>query len=406
MSSASPPRTPHSPVRVVSVPAAGAGLAVLTTSVTAALHGGDAVALLPAYAPVAVRRRVSAALAARPDVPWPDGAAVVCATSGSTGDPRGVVLTAANLRASVAATLAHVPGPPPAWFTCLPPATIASLMCVVRATESGTPVGGWAGAGAGRPFTVAGFCADAEAFFARIRADGGAHTPVRAVLVPTQAARLFDDPASYSTLVHFDAVVVGGGPIGADLERGARRAGVHLVRSYGLTETCGGVVHDGWPLPGVAVTTVAGELAVAGAMVAHTYTTAPLPTTDGYFRTGDRAEIDADGRVRISGRFDEVVAVKGANVDRAAVARVLIAEAGVTDCVVVAIPHPTDGHRLVAFVVGDAAAGLLRTAVADALGSVAVPEIRRVPELPMLPGGKVDQSALLAAGSLRARTHT
>ena len=264
----------------------------------------------------------------------------------------------------------------------------------------------WSGAGAGRPFTVAEFRADAEEFRTRVRTELGASTPIRMVLVPTQAARLFTDPSVADTLAHFDTVVVGGGPISAHLERMAQDTAVHLVRSYGLTETCGGVVHDGRPLPGVSVRVVDGELTVGGPMVADTYTDAPLPRVDGHFRTGDRATIAADGTVTISGRIDEVVAIKGSNVDRAAVARVLSGVSGVRDCAVVALPHPIDGHHLVAYLVGTASAEVLRTAAAAELGSVAVPEIRRVPELPLLPGGKVDLTALTAAEPTTTRACT
>lgn len=151
------------------------------------------------------------------------------------------------------------------------------------------------------------------------------------------------------TLAHFDTVVVGGGPISAHLERMAQDTAVHLVRSYGLTETCGGVVHDGRPLPGVSGPVVDGELTVGGPMVADTYTDAPLPRVERPFpHRRSRATIAADGTVTISGRIDEVVAIKGSNVDRAAVARVLSGVSGVRDCAVVALPHPIDGHHLAA----------------------------------------------------------
>ena len=396
--------------RVVTVPAGTAGLAVLSQVVADVFRAGAVSALLPGYATAGMRERIAAALTPPQVAPDPTGSpaspgsaarfglsdgAVVCPTSGSTGTPRGVILTRANLQASALATPTASTGGPPAWFTCLPPATVASLMCVVRGYESNMPVGIWSGAGASRPFTVAEFCADAQDFLARTRATGGA-IPVRTVLVPTQAARLFEDPTAWPTLARFDAVVVGGGPISEGLVTSARRADISLVRSYGLTETCGGIVHDGWPLTGVRVTTLGDELAVAGPMVARSYLDGPLPTSGGYFRTGDRATIAPDGRVQVRGRLDEVVAVKGTNVDRAAIARVLRSVAGVHDCAVVALAHPSDGYRLVAYITGDATAADCQQAVAAVLGRVAVPEIREVPTLPTLPGGKVDLAALLA----------
>ena len=91
----------------------------------------------------------------------------------------------------------------------------------------------------------------------------------------------------------FRRVLLGGGPIPADLVAEATGRGVGLVRTYGLTETFGGMVHDGHPLDGaqVRIADPEGEVLVRGPMLFRRYRGDPGRTAaalrDGWLRTGD-----------------------------------------------------------------------------------------------------------------------
>ncbi len=185
-----------------------------------------------------------------------------------------------------------------------------------------------------------------------------------------------------------------------------------MVRTYGMTETAGGCVYDGAPLPGVRVQVSAGdegddgEIRRGGPVLALGYRLRPLDTADrfadGWFRTGDVGRLTADGRLTVTGRRDDVVQVRGTAVGVAAVEGVLAAVPGVRECAVVAVDGGDDGSRLVAFVVpeagptpGDDLVDRLRATVRRQLGPAAVPRtVHPLHSLPVLPGGKIDRSAL------------
>jgi O-succinylbenzoic acid--CoA ligase len=217
-------------------------------------------------------------------------------------------------------------------------------------------------------------------------------------------------------------VLIGGAALPQRLSDSAREAGIRVVSSYGMTETCGGVVLDGRPLPGVTVAVAplgsgppgVGRLRITGAVVAAGYRDgqrAECWNRDDHgdqrgFLTSDLGSVADDGRVRVLGRIDDVVQIGGVNVGTGAVAAELADHPDVREAEVVAVPDLQWGVHLVAFVVthqpGDAElVGVLRDRVRVALGRPAVPtEIRFLRELPRLPGGKPDRQQLaeMAAG--------
>ena len=162
-----------------------------------------------------------------------EGTAVVIGTSGSTGGPKGVELSAAALLHSARASLARIGARPgERWLCCLPATHIAGLQVLVRSLVSGTePVL------AGR--------ADAQT----VAASGCAHVS----LVPTQLAPLIVEGGGPGSLAGFRSVLLGGAAAPAGLLSAARTAGLPVVTTYGMTETCGGCVYDGLPLDGVRV---------------------------------------------------------------------------------------------------------------------------------------------------------
>lgn len=365
------------------------------------LDGGPALALVPGYAPPGVAALSRDCVTAGAGAELPEDLAVICPTSGSTGAPRGVLLTATNLRMSSRLGDDRLGGPA-AWFVALPPTSAGGLIAVTRSVLGPLAPTPWTGVGGAARFAAAGFLAELTEFVDKVTAAG---VSARVSLVPTQLVRLLDEPGGAAGLARLDAVLVGGGPLSPGLLARARASGVPVVRSYGMTETAGGCVFDGLPLDQVRVSIGPdSQIRVGGPTVAAGYlhpTTRPGMTFDGdSVRTGDRGEF-RDGRLTVFGRVDDVVAVRGSNVDRGAVELLLMGCPGVSEAAVTSVEHEIDGWRLVAFIVGDPDPDLLRTVVADQLSPAAVPTIVAVASLPRLPGGKVDLPSLEAEARLQ-----
>ncbi|MDQ1245753.1 MAG: o-succinylbenzoate---CoA ligase [Actinomycetota bacterium] len=380
---------------VLEVAAGLPGLRAMTHAVGDALDAGRTVALVPGYAPAAVQRDLQARLAAglgEPSSARPIGSSVILPTSGSTGAPRLVVLSRQALLASATAR-DEVLGGPSAWFIALPPVTAATLIAVVRGHLAGLPVAGWPGIGGAQRFSPSAFTTAARDL---VTSAAARCVPARTSLVSAQLARLLADAEATAVLREFATVLVGGGPLAPELAQQARDAKVPITATYGMTETCGGCVYDGLATPGTVVALAAdGEILLGGDPLASGYLTEPLPLQDGLLRTGDRGHFAADGRLHVVGRFDDIVTVRGANVDLAAVTAVVQALPGVAEAAVVGEVDPDGGHRLIAHVVGEAEDDTIRTAVANRLGAAAIPQVRRVEALPRLPGGKVDTQQLV-----------
>jgi O-succinylbenzoic acid--CoA ligase len=202
-------------------------------------------------------------------------------------------------------------------------------------------------------------------------------------------------------LAGLDGLLVGGASADLDLLERARAAGVTVVRTYGMTETCGGCVYDGLPLDGVRMRIDDGQVLLAGPMLFDGYIDDPW---DGeWFATADRGEIDGDGRLRIIGRIDEVIVSGGVNIPLPAVERALRSVEGVGDVAVVGVDDHEWGSRVVAAIVpADALCldALRLDLVRDSVSEGGLPrawaprQLVLVDELPLLPGGKVDRSRI------------
>ena len=213
--------------------------------VRAALDGTSPLAVLPAGPPAAV---AAAREILAPDEPLEPGTDLVVVTSGSTGNGRGVLLSARALLASAEATHARLGGPG-AWLLALPVSAIGGLQVLCRSVVSGEPVTSLA-----REETLA-------AAVARMPA-GRRYT----ALVPTQLRRYLDTEPD--GLRAFDAILVGGAAADPALLAGAQEAGVPVVTTYGMTETAGGCVYDGEPLDGVRVRVTDGGVELSGPVLA------------------------------------------------------------------------------------------------------------------------------------------
>ena len=339
------------------------------------------------------------------------GLAAVLATSGTSGTPKVVELGADAVRWSALATSrALAAGPGDRWLCCLPLHRVAGLAVVARAWHTGLPVEvherfdpAAVGAAAGRATLAAG----------------------------DEAAR-------------FRRVLLGGGPSPADLVAEAARRRVGLVRTYGLTETFGGMVHDGHALDGAEVrvggvwttgthrsaaavasptggpgaggsgsgaagggsgsgvagpTGPEGEVLVRGPMLFRRYRGDPDRTAavleGGWLRTGDLGRLDPSGRLVVLGRSDDLVISGGVNVHPDEVEAVLAAHPAVAEAAVAGRPDPEWGQRVAAFVVPNDPASPptldeLRAFARERLAPAkATRELVLVPELPRSASGKL-----------------
>jgi O-succinylbenzoic acid--CoA ligase len=175
-------------------------------------------------------------------------------------------------------------------------------------------------------------------------------------LVPTQLFRALEDGEDTRDLTRYDAVLVGGGPLSPEVRAEAEHVGIRVVQTYGMSETCGGCVYDGRPLPGVEVSIGEDdEVLLRGPMLFDGYEDDPERTAavmqDGWFRTSDVGRLDDDGRLWVTGRLDDVIISGGVKVPGAAVADRLKSHPLIDDAVVLGVPDEEWGERVVAFVV-------------------------------------------------------
>ncbi|WP_216361923.1 o-succinylbenzoate--CoA ligase [Pseudonocardia sp. N23] len=368
-------------MRTVPVDGSPESVADLADALAAAIDGTG-----PAVRPVAAAGPPSP----DPEGTLPDGAAVVVSTSGSTGEPKHVVLTAAALVASARATEARLGGPA-RWVLPLPAEHVAGVQVIVRALLAGTPPQVQDIRDGFRP-----------AGFARATARLPHGAPRCTSLVPTQLLRILDaGSAPLAALQGYAAVLIGGAALDPALHQRALTAGVRVRTTYGMSETAGGCVYDGVPLDGVTVEIDDDDrVLLGGPTIAEGYLGDAAATAeafrDGWFRTGDLGRLD-DGRLTVLGRADDVVVTGGKKVAPVAVERVLAAQPGVSDACVVGLPDPEWGAVVAAAVVVDRDLGpecdRLAAAVRAELGRAAVP--RRwlaVDAVPLRGIGKPDRT--------------
>ena len=352
--------------------------AALLPALAAALDGtGPPVLPLPPEP-----RRLLVAM--RPDEPVEDDVALVVPTSGSTGEPRGVLLTAANLAASALATEVRLGGPGH-WLLAIPPTHIGGLQVLVRSLLAGTKPVTVEG-----PFTAARFTAAAASLTGSRR---------YVSLVPTQLRRLLAEHTA--SLGLFDAVLLGGAAADPDLLQTAAAQGIRVVTTYGMSETSGGCVYDGRPLDGVSVNVDQGRLSLAGEVVGLGYRFGPRFL--GRFDTSDLGRWRPDGALEVLGRADDMIVTGGVNVAPTAVEASLRTHPHVVDAAVTGVVDREWGQRVRAFVVLRPQTQMtLQEARAHVRGQLTAPESPRelvcVASLPMLPGGKLDRVALRSWG--------
>lgn len=346
---------------------------------------GDAVVVIDQRLPAAARSAVIAATrphgAITPSGPdliaWDpaaplvgDGDALVVTTSGSTGNPKVLVHTHRSLGAHAAAVHERLQVDPARdrWLASLPLDHLGGFGVVARSVVTDTPMD-----------VLPSF--DAEVVRAAPRELGSTLVS----LVATALDRVDPEP--------FRWVVLGG-----SADPGVRPPNV--ARTYGLTETGGGVVYEGRPLSGVDVRIdAAGVISIRSATIARGRRSpggvvTPLVDEDGWFATGDLGRWADDGRLVVDGRQDHLIITGGENVWPGPVEDVLRTHPAVADAMVVGEPDSEWGERVVAIVAPrDRAApptlDALRTQVKTTLPAHAAPrELRLVDQIPRTALGK------------------
>jgi O-succinylbenzoic acid--CoA ligase len=322
----------------------------------------------------------------RGGVPVDPGVALVVATSGTTGRPKLAELTRTAISAAVEASASRLgAGAGDPWLCCLPPWHMGGLLVLARSLLLGAPV-------------------EVHGRF-DVRAFDRARAATFTSLVPTMLVRL---ERAGADLERFRAILIGGAHL-PDPVAGKARRPANLVATYGLTESCGGVVYDGIPLDGVEIRLGAdSEIQLHGSTVFLGYrldpeATARAFTADGWLRTRD-AGTRSGGRLRVLGRLDERIVTGGEKVWPAEVERILRRDPAVADVAVMGHPDPEWGERVVAVVVpadpaDPPALDRLRRVVADAFASYAAPrELRLVKRLPRTRAGKLRRGLSRATG--------
>lgn len=266
--------------------------------------------------PVAAKADVCRAM--RVGDPVDPGDALVVATSGSTGVPKGVVLTHDAVAASASASRVRIGvESDDHWLACLPLSHVGGLSVVTRALHGDT-----------RLTVLPAF--DAAAV------DASPATLVS--LVGTALARI--DPTGYR------AIVLGG-------SRPPANRPANTIATYGLTETGSGVVYDGVPLDGVDVDiTDDGEIRLRGPMLLRSYRDGVSPLdSSGWLATGDLGSWDHAGRLQVAGRRSELIISGGENVWPEAVEAALLTHPDVADVLVRGLDDPEWGQIVAAVVV-------------------------------------------------------
>jgi malonyl-CoA/methylmalonyl-CoA synthetase len=324
------------------------------------------------------------------DAAQPDDPALIGYTSGTTGAPKGAVLSHANLLAgSASVELAWRWSADDRLVLALPLFHVHGLCVGLHGTL---------------------LAAAAAVLLPRFSVDGvldaaATHGGTLFFGVPTMYHRLAQSPRA-GELARLRLCVSGSAPLPAELHRAlAERAGQRVLERYGMTETLMNVSNPydgerrpgsvGLPLPGVELRLVEDEIQVRGPNVFGGYWRRPDATADsfadGWFRTGDLGALDDDGYLRILGRSKELIISGGFNVYPREVEEVLLDHPAVSEAAVVGTPSDEWGEVVTAYVVADGAseAALLEFAEARLAAFKRPRSVRFVDALPRNALGKV-----------------
>jgi O-succinylbenzoic acid--CoA ligase len=297
----------------------------------------------------------------------PSYAAVAIGTTGTTGTSKEVLLASTALISSAKASnkfLGAQSGD--TWSLLLPLTHIAAVNVIIRSMELGT-----------MPIDLRDF-------------DGKYPNANYTAIVPTQLFRALNgDQRLLSHLKSTKAVLVGGAALSQTLRNQAELAGIKVITTYGMTETCGGCVYDGTALESVEIEIRNGKICIKGPVLASS-----IPLIDGWFETSDLGEFNNDQLVVI-GRSDDVIISGGENLSLNAVENSLSLAFPDTQFAAFAVQDPQWGQSLQVAVVGTISDDQITTHLEKDLGYFAKPKgIHRMSSLPLLGIGKIDRKTL------------
>lgn len=338
-----------------------------------------------------------------------DGVDLVIATSGSSvGKPRLVGLSTDALIASAKATELALDGPG-RWILALPTHHIAGAMVLLRAAVAET-----------NPQvvdTTQGF--DPAALLPAIAGVTQDQMPGYLSLVPTQLVQCLDaGDQVIDALRSLSAILVGGAAISQNLLQRALDAGLKVRTTYGMTETSGGCVYDGEPMPGVTIRAVDWDgrtrLAFNGPTLMTRYLEAESPFfEEGGHRwlvSGDLGIIRASGKVEVSGRADDVITSGGLSIAPGPLRRAVRSYEGISDAWILGTPDEKWGQIVTALVVpkqmpSDSLemaelGSAVREHAAARIGRAQAPRrVVAVEDLPYLGFDKIDRAAAAKSAS-------
>ena len=333
--------------------------------------------LLDAMAPSEIIDSSSTSTSLPNGRPLQDGDALVIASSGSTGSPKGIIHTHSSLLAGAQSSASRLQlTSDDHWLICIPVSHVGGFSVLVRALHTGAAL-------------TLHPTFDAEAVRAASK-NGVTHTS----LVATALSRI--DTSLFKT------ILLGGSSAPANLP-------TNVITTYGMTETGGGVVYNGQPLNNVEVRITEDEIFLRCPMLMRAYCDGQtISKEDGWYATGDMGEIRDDGKLIVYGRRTDMIITGGENVWPSVIEKCLSSHTAVNQVVVRGIQDATWGQRVVAYVVLNGSTHIsdvkllsdLREHVKQSLPAFCAPQqVVVTSHIPRTSLGKVDVQALLSLDS-------
>ena len=330
------------------------------------------------------------------EVHSPEDVHSIVYTSGTTGSPRGSMLTFGNIWASATASafnLGVLPGD--RWLACMPLFHVGGMAIVLRSAIYGTSL-----------VVHEGF--DERRVVASIHEDRITTVSV----VATMLHRMLDADERKAP-PWLRTVLVGGGPVPLPLLERAADRGYPVIQTYGLTEAASQVAtlapgdamghlgSAGKPLLNTRIRIDApdgepGEILVAGPTITPGYFRQPEATAaairDGWLHTGDIGRLDDDGFLYVLDRRDDLIVSGGENVYPAEVEAALVAHPAISGAAVVGLADERLGQMVAAAIVlsQDVEDAEIGTFLRGRIAGYKLPRrLMRVEELPQTANGKV-----------------
>jgi o-succinylbenzoate---CoA ligase len=321
------------------------------------------VSLVELFKPSVLIDRTGSVINLSGSEPTEEGDALVIATSGSTGSPKGVIHTHQSIRALLTMSQTRLRTDSSThWLLCLPVSHVAGFSVLARSLIFGNPI------------SILPKFEESEVL--AVAKNGATHVS----LVPTTLSRI--DPAI------FESILLGGAAAPPNLP-------ANVTTTYGMTETFGGIAYNGIPLDGVEIRVVNEHIELQSSSMFRAYRGSDTrQAKEGWYQTGDNGSF-TNNVLQVFGRSDDMIITGGENVWPNTVEKVVSTIPGVERVVVSGIVDAQWGQRVVAWIVSSKPVAptldQVRQHVKLQLPSFCAPsEIRIVKEIPTTSLGKVD----------------